>query len=140
MNSNKIIISTDGGARGNPGKAAIGVVITLPNKEKKTYAEQIGETTNNVAEYSALIFALKKTKQLLGDKKSKLAELEIQSDSELMVSQLKGEYRVKNEGLKPLFMEVWNLKQEFKSITFTAIPREQNREADKLVNQALGGK
>ncbi len=128
---NKLIIYTDGGARGNPGPAAIGVVIG-----DKTYSEAIGETTNNVAEYRAVILALKKAKALLGDK-AKKTEVEIRSDSELLVSQLKGEYQIKDEELKPLFVEIWNKMQDFKKVDFFLIPREENREADKLVNRAL---
>ena len=128
----KLIIYTDGGARGNPGPAAIGVVVG-----DKSYGEAIGNTTNNVAEYKAVIFGLKKAKSLLGGKKAAETEVEVRADSELIVSQLNGEYKLKEEGLKPLFIDVWNLKQDFKSVLFIHIPREKNREADKLVNQAL---
>ncbi len=128
----KIIIYTDGGARGNPGPAAIGVVVG-----DKEYGEAIGKTTNNIAEYSALIFALKKAKQLIGKEKAKEADIEVRSDSELMVSQLNGEYKVKDEDLKPLFIEVWNLKQDFGSVIFKHVRREENKRADALVNRAL---
>jgi len=128
----KLIIYTDGGARGNPGPAAIGVVVG-----DKSYGEAIGNTTNNIAEYKALIFGLKKAKSLLGGKKAEETDIEVRSDSELIVSQLKGEYKIKEENLKPLFIDVWNLKQDFKSVSFIHVPREKNREADKLVNQAL---
>ncbi|MGC9603559.1 MAG: ribonuclease HI family protein [Minisyncoccia bacterium] len=138
---NRLVIYTDGGARGNPGPAAIGVVIQeISDKRRginKYYGEAIGNTTNNIAEYKALIFGLKKAKSLLGGKKAEETEVEVRSDSELIVSQLKGEYKIKEEGLKPLFIDVWNLKQDFKSVSFVHIPREKNREADKLVNQAL---
>ena len=145
----KIIIYTDGGARDNPGPAAIGVVIADPLMgasielsrtslgQVKQYSEAIGNTTNNVAEYRAVIFALRKAKALLGNEKAKETELEIRSDSELIVSQLKGEYKIKDEELKPLFVDVWNLKQDFKLVTFKLIPREENKEADRLVNKAL---
>jgi len=133
MESNsKIIIYTDGGARGNPGPAAIGVV--FPDKH---YNEQIGSTTNNVAEYRAVIFALKKAKSLLGGEKSEKTDIEIRSDSELIVNQLNGNYKVKEEDLKLLFVDVWNAKQEFKSVSFVHIPREKNKEADALVNRSL---
>lgn len=128
----KIVIYTDGGSRGNPGPAAIGAVVG-----NKRYADTIGETTNNVAEYKAIIFALKKAKHLIGKAKSRESEIEVHSDSELIISQLKGEYKVKNEELKPLFVDVWNLRQDFKNIEFTLIPREENKEADRLVNDAL---
>lgn len=130
-----LLIHTDGGARGNPGPAAIGAVIGT-----KKYGEKIGETTNNVAEYKALIFALKKAKQLLGKKQAKETALEVKTDSELMYKQIRGEYKILEPELQHLFIEVWNLKQDFKNIDFKKIPREENREADKLVNQALDGK
>lgn len=128
----KLIINTDGGSRGNPGPAAIGVVIG-----SRKYGEYIGETTNNVAEYKALIFALKKTKALLGKTKSRTTNLEINLDSELLVKQLDGRYKILDIDLQPLFIEVWNLKQDFKTTEFKHVPREKNKEADKLVNVAL---
>ena len=141
--SQKITIYTDGGARGNPGPAAIAAVIDDPSDKlgaSKTYAETIGETTNNVAEYKAVILALKKAKHLLGGEKAESAELEIRSDSELLVNQQNGIYKIKEEGLKDLFIEIWNLKQEFKSVTFTHVRREENKSADKLVNKELDKK
>ena len=103
----------------------------------KRYAETIGETTNNVAEYKAVIFALKKAKHLVGGDKALETEIEIRSDSELIVSQLKGEYKIKDDELKPLFIDVWNLRQDFKSVEFKLIPREENKIADMLLNDAL---
>jgi len=139
---NKFVIYTDGGARGNPGLAAIGVAIEGPksagaDRMNKNYSEQIGETTNNIAEYKAVIFALKKAKHLLGGEKCAEAEIEIRSDSELLVSQIKGDYKIKDKELQPLFLEVWNLKQDFKNVDFILIPREENKIADGLVNRAL---
>lgn len=134
--SKKIIIHTDGGARGNPGPAAVGVVITIGNAIKE-YGEKIGNTTNNIAEYKAVIFALKKVKQLLGKKNTKLHEVKILTDSELLAKQLNGLYKIKNKELGLLFIEIWNLKQDFKEVTISHIPRESNMEADKLVNQSL---
>ena len=128
----KIIIFTDGGARGNPGPAGIGAV--LYDSDKKVIAEiskYIGETTNNQAEYQALISALKKAKDLGGQ------ELDIFLDSELVVKQLNREYKVKNKELAPLFLEVYNLSLNFSKITFTHVYREKNKEADRLVNEAL---
>jgi len=130
----KIIIYTDGGSRGNPGPSGIGVVVN--NKE---YSEYIGEGTNNEAEYKAVIFALKKTKALLGKEKIKQTEIELKSDSELLVKQLNGEYKIMEPRIQQLFIEVWNLKIDFGKIQFTLIPREKNKEADKLVNEALDG-
>jgi len=132
LSKNKIIIYTDGGSRGNPGPAAIGVVI-----ENQHYSQLIGETTNNVAEYKAVIFALQKLKQILGKEKASETEVEIRSDSELMVNQLNGFYKIKDSELKELFIEIWNLKQDFKKVSFVIIKREENKIADKLVNQAL---
>ncbi len=131
----KILIYTDGGARGNPGPAAIGVLIG-----DKTYSESIGVATNNEAEYQAVIFALKKAKALFGKKIVKNAEVEIRSDSELLIRQLNGEYKILEPKIQPLFLKVWNLKIDFAKVKFTLIPREKNKNADKLVNEALGGK
>ena len=138
--ANKIKVYTDGGARGNPGPAAIGVVISVEGGEhwKKTYQEYIGEATNNNAEYRALILALKKVKQLFGSEKLQEYEVECYADSELMVKQLNGEYKVKEPDIQKFFMEVWNLKLELEvPISFYHIARALNAEADKLVNQIL---
>ena len=133
----KYIIHTDGGARGNPGPAAIGVIIEGPGVSKK-YGEYIDETTNNDAEYQAVIFALKKLKQLIGKEKTKKeAEVKVHVDSELLAKQLNGEYKIKEKNLQQLFLEVWNLRQDFRSVVFKHISREDNRGADKLVNQVL---
>jgi ribonuclease HI len=133
----KLIIYTDGGARGNPGPAAIGVVITQGGQALKKYSEFIGETTNNQAEYQAVIFALKKVKLLFGKKKAKEMEIEVLMDSELIVKQLNHEYKIKEEDLQPLFLKIWNLMLDFGQVNFKHIPREKNKEADRLVNQAL---
>ena len=140
----KLIIYTDGGSRGNPGPSAIGVAIRMANGGEqsrtignKSYGEQIKQTTNNIAEYSAVVFALKKAKQLLGKAKAKLTEIDLRADSELLIKQLNGLYKIENEGLQPLFIKIWNLKQDFKKVVFTHVPREKNREADRLVNKAL---
>ncbi len=126
------LIYTDGGARGNPGPAAIGAVVG-----GKEYGETIGRTTNNIAEYQAVVFALKKAKQLLGKEKAAKTKVELRADSELLVNQLNGQYKVKEESFFPLFMEIWNLRQDFGEVVFRHIPREQNKAADRLVNQAL---
>lgn len=128
----RLVIYTDGGARGNPGPAAIGVVVG-----SKKYGEYIGEATNNVAEYKAVIFALKKAKALIGKKKAADVELEVNMDSELVVRQLNGDYKILDENLQPLFVEVWNLRLDFGGIIFRHVPREKNKEADGLVNEAL---
>ena len=135
----KIIIYTDGGSRGNPGKAAIGVVFCNEKEQPiKKFGEYLGDgLTNNEAEYSAIIFALKKFKALFGKAIAETSDIEIRSDSELVVKQLSGEYRLENPKIQQFFIEIWNLKFDFKSIKFRHIPREKNREADRLVNEAL---
>lgn len=132
FSNHKLIIYTDGGSRGNPGPAALGVVVG-----DKEYGEYLGEMTNNQAEYRALVFALKKAKQLLGSKKCEETELEVRMDSELIVKQMNAEYKIKELDLQLLFMEIWNLRLDFKSVVFKHIPREQNKQADRMVNQAL---
>ncbi len=134
----KYILYTDGGSRGNPGPAGIGVVICdEQDKALKKYGEEIGETTNNEAEYQALIFGLKKLKQVFGKDKMKQSALEIRMDSELIVKQLNHEYKIEEPNLQKLFLQVWNLMLDFGPIKFIAIARAQNREADRLVNEAL---
>ncbi len=135
----KIIIYTDGGSRGNPGPAAIGVVFCNEKGQSiKQYSEYLGENlTNNEAEYKAVIFALKKFKALFGKKLAKNSEIQIRSDSELLVKQLNSQYKILDSKIQPLFLEVWNLKFDFKGIKFKSISREKNKEADRLVNEAL---
>ncbi|TSC95236.1 MAG: Ribonuclease H [Parcubacteria group bacterium Licking1014_1] len=141
----KIIIYTDGGSRGNPGKAGIGVVFCNEKDDPegapiKKYGEYLGDNlTNNEAEYSAVIFALKKFKALFGKKLAENSEVEIRSDSEFLVKQINAQYKILDEKIQPLFLEVWNLKLDFKSIKFKHIAREKNKEADRLVNEALDG-
>ena len=134
----KTIIYTDGGSRGNPGPSAIGVVFTdEKGKIIKEYAQKIGRATNNEAEYEAIIFALQKAKLLFGKKKAKNIKLEIRADSEFVVKQLNGKYKVLDRKIEVLFLRAWNLKIDFNEVIFKHIPRAENREADKLVNQAL---
>lgn len=133
----KIIVYTDGGSRGNPGPAAIGVVIEGVGTELKEYSEFIGSTTNNEAEYRALILALKKVRQLAGRDQLENTTVEVRMDSELVVKQLNGEYKIEEKNLQPFFMEIWNLKFDFPKIKFVNIPREQNQRADRLVNSCL---
>lgn len=132
----KILVWADGGARGNPGPAAIGVVLELP-RGRKTYSEYIGKATNNAAEYKAVIFALKKVRALVGRGRLKNIELEVCLDSELVARQLKGEYKVLERDLQPFFMDVWNLKFDIPNVLFREISREENKDADRLVNEAL---
>lgn len=136
---NKIIIYTDGGSRGNPGKAAIGVVFCNEREQViKAFGEYLGdELTNNEAEYQAVIFALKKFKALFSKALAKVSELEVRSDSELLVKQLSGQYKIEDEKIQKFFIEIWNLKIDFKNVRFKLIPREKNKEADALVNETL---
>ncbi|HEX9722412.1 MAG TPA: ribonuclease HI family protein [Candidatus Paceibacterota bacterium] len=134
----KYIIRTDGGARGNPGPAALGAVIeNEQGSVLKEIAEYIGEKTNNEAEYRAPIVALKKLKSLIGKAAAKKAEVQILADSELMVKQMNGQYKIENENMQKFFLELWNLKLDFANVTFQSVPRNQNKAADRLVNQAL---
>lgn len=137
----KIIIYIDGGSRGNPGPAALGVVFCNQKGQPfKKYSEFIGKATNNEAEYQACIFALKKFKTLFGKKLAKKAEIEIKSDSEFLIKQLKGEYKVLKPEIQKLFLRLWNLKIDFGRVKFRKIAREKNKEADKLVNELLNKK
>jgi ribonuclease HI len=135
----KIIIYTDGGSRGNPGPAAIGAVFCNEKGEIfKRYSEYLGESlTNNEAEYQAVIFALKKFKALFGKKLAKNTEIELRSDSELLIKQLNGEYKILDSKIAPLFLKIWNLKLDFKKVKFKLIKREKNKTADSLVNETL---
>ena len=134
----QIIIYTDGGSRGNPGPSSIGVVFCNENEQKiKEYSEFLGEKTNNEAEYEAVIFGLKKFKALFGKKIAETSEVEVRCDSELLVRQMSAEYKVMEPHIQQLFMEVWNLKLDFKKVKFKLIPREKNKEADRLVNESL---
>ena len=132
----RLIINTDGGARGNPGPAGIGAVFyfddgTGNQKLIAEIKEYIGEQTNNFAEYTALIKALEKAAELGYERV--LCVL----DSELVVKQLNGLYKVREETLKPLATKVLSLTNKFKSVTFTHVKREKNKEADRLVNEAI---
>lgn len=135
---NTFIVNTDGGSRGNPGPAALGVVIKDERgKILKAYGEYIGETTNNEAEYKAVISALKKIKSTWGKENARATNVKFFADSELVVKQLTGLYKIENTKIQQFFIEIWNLRVDFDSVTFIAIPREQNKEADAMVNQAL---
>ena len=133
--ANKTIVYADGGSRNNPGPSALGVVVTDDKgKILKEYSRYLGEATNNQAEYEAVIFALQKAKQL------KYKNIELRVDSELIGKQLLGKYKIKDADLQPLFIKAWNLRLDFEKVDIKIIPREQNKKADKLVNQELGGK
>lgn len=128
----KITIYSDGGARGNPGPAGIGAVLyDLKNTKIAEISIFLGISTNNQAEYKALIAGIKKAKELGA------SDLDCFLDSELVVKQLKREYKVKNKDLAPLFLEIYNLSCDFNKITYTHVPRELNKVADKLANEAM---
>jgi len=134
----KITIYIDGGARGNPGPAALGVLFLGERGQVlKEYSQYLGEKTNNEAEYLALIFAFKKAKALFGKEKIESLPIDLRSDSELLIKQMKGEYKIKTPSIQNLFLEAWNLKIEFKNLKFILVPRQQNEEADRLVNRVL---
>jgi len=132
MQNGQLNLFTDGGARGNPGPAGIGVVLLdVSGRTVEAYGKYIGENTNNQAEYLALISGLEKA-VTLGVKK-----ISCHLDSELIVRQLQGKYKIKNEGLKPLAAKVLMLSNKFLNVTYTYVPREKNHHADKLVNEAI---
>ena len=126
-------VYTDGASRGNPGPASIGIVFKDElNKIIWQEHKEIGETTNNEAEYQALIFAMKHVNRHHPEK------IIFHSDSELMIRQMKGEYKIKEPNIQKLFLEAWNRKIDFaKPIEFVIIPREENQEADRMANKAL---
>ena len=128
----KLVVNVDGGARGNPGPAAIGVIVrTVDGEVIADAGESIGTATNNVAEYRALLRGIELAAQYGA------TELELYGDSELVVKQIRGEYRVKDAGLKPLHAQARQALSAFASWSFGHVRREQNSEADALVNQAL---
>jgi len=125
-------LSTDGGARGNPGPAAYGYVLeTEDGTVLAAHGEAIGVATNNVAEYRALVEGLRKAVELQVD------ELEVVSDSELLVHQMRGDWKVKNDALRELWSEANDLERKLGKVTYTAVRREHNELADSLVNEAL---
>ena len=127
----KLSAHTDGASKGNPGPAAFGYTIEKNNVVLEEYSEYIGKTTNNIAEYRAFVAVLKRMKELGA------TEVTVYSDSELAVRQINGIYKIKNTGLKPLFTEVMELSQEFKSFQAIHISRENNTCADNLANKAI---
>ncbi|MBU4536686.1 ribonuclease HI family protein [Patescibacteria group bacterium] len=134
----KYKIFTDGGSRGNPGIAGAGAVIfDEEENELKTVSKYLGKTTNNWAEYEAVILGLELARKFFGEKTSEI-KFEIKMDSQLVQRQLKGEYRVKEETLKEQFLRVHNLiVKYFPNIKFTHIPRAENKRADELANIAM---
>jgi ribonuclease HI len=128
----KLVVHVDGGARGNPGPAAIGIVVSgLDGEVVEELGEPIGETTNNVAEYRALLRGLERARALGAE------EIEVVGDSELVAKQINGQYKVKHAGLKPLYAEALQALAEFDRWRVRTVPRAQNAAADALVNAAL---
>lgn len=128
----KLTTFTDGGSRGNPGPAATGVVIkNAAGATLAAYGEYLGVQTNNVAEYSALLSALKKAKELGA------TEVDCVLDSELIVKQMRGEYKVRDKNLQKLFVQVYNAAAQFTGVTYRHTMRSGNKEADAQVNKAL---
>lgn len=130
-NLDKLILYTDGASLGNPGRAGVGVIVYNQNRDVvKKVTEFIGITTNNVAEYMALIYALQEALYL------KAKELSCFLDSELVVKQLEGSYKVKDSKLKPLYYQIKHLENFFQKVSFGYISRDRNKEADKLAKEA----
>ena len=128
----KLVVHVDGGARGNPGPAAVGVVVSTPEgKVLEEASAAIGEATNNVAEYRGLLLGLERARALGA------AEVEVVNDSELVARQVQGVYRVKHAGMKPLHRQAMEALDAFDSWSIRSVPRERNARADELVNQAL---
>ncbi|HTX46101.1 MAG TPA: ribonuclease HI family protein [Solirubrobacteraceae bacterium] len=128
----KLVVNVDGGARGNPGPAAIGVVAFSPEGDVlREVGERIGPATNNVAEYRALLRGIEIARELGA------TEIELINDSELVAKQLTGVYRVKHPAMRPLFSEAMSALRGFDSWRIRSVPRAQNAHADALVNRAL---
>ncbi len=135
----KIILYTDGGARGNPGPAGAGAYITDEHGAVLAeVAKFLGHKTNNFAEYEAVIVGLEAIKKLVPEKERKGTEIDVRLDSELIQRQLNGIYQVKEESLFPQFIKVHNMRvKDFPLMTFTHVPREKNKDADRLANEAM---
>ncbi len=128
----RVVVNVDGGARGNPGPAAIAAVVATPEGEVlESRGEAIGPATNNVAEYRALLLGIERARELGAN------QVELVGDSELVVKQVRGEYRVKDAGLRPLHAEVLKRLSEFDGWSISHVRREHNAAADALVNAAL---
>jgi ribonuclease HI len=130
----KIVMYSDGGSRGNPGPAALGVYIETLDV---AFGEFLGTKTNNEAEYAAIVAGLKKIKSLIGKEKAKKAAIECRMDSELACRQLNHIYKIENEKLQPLFFQVWNLTLDFSVVQFVHVRREYNTRADAEANKAM---
>ena len=138
----KIIVYTDGASRNNPGQAGAGAYITDgEGKMLKECTKALGIATNNFAEYEAIVIGLEAIKAMFGEVKVKMFDVEVRMDSELAQRQLTGVYQVSQPSIWPQWMKIWNLRVKyFKNIKFTHIPREKNKEADRLSNEAIDGR
>lgn len=134
----KIIIYTDGGSRNNPGIAGAGAVIKNAEGETlKEIAKPLGIKTNNWAEYEAVIIGLQEAKKMFGKKLADM-EVEVRMDSELVLRQLSGKYQIKEETLFPQFIKIWNMRvKDIPHMKFTHVRREENKEADRMANEAM---
>lgn len=132
MDGDLLVIYTDGGSRGNPGPSATGFVIGgLP------FGKYIGTTTNNDAEYQAIVMSLVKARELLGKARAKQTRLEVRMDSELACKQLNHEYRLNDSTIQKHFITIWNSMLDFKEVKFVHVRREFNKDADAAANRAL---
>ena len=128
----KLVLHVDGGARGNPGPAAVGVVVSTPDGDVlQEHSERIGQATNNVAEYRAVLLGLEHARRLGA------SDVEIIGDSELVARQLGGSYKVKHPSMKPLHQQATAALRDFEKWSIRTVPRAQNARADELVNEAL---
>lgn len=127
----RAVLRTDGGARGNPGPAGAGIVLEVEGGPEVRAGRYLGIATNNIAEYEALVWGLENARAL------GVGELEVYADSELVVRQLTGEYRVRNAGLKPLYERAQSLMRTFDRVQVRYVPREENRAADQMANAAM---
>lgn len=127
----KLELYVDGASKGNPGEAGVGVVLYRNGSVVKTISSYIGKATNNVAEYTALIYGLEAAHALQAD------DVVVYTDSELMARQLKGEYKIRSAGLKDLYQQSLRLLMRFKKYAVCHIPRERNKEADRLATAAV---
>lgn len=132
MQGDLLVIYTDGGSRGNPGPSATGFVVG-----GLSYGKYIGTTTNNDAEYQAIIMALAKARELLGKAKAKQTRLEVRMDSELACRQLNHEYRLNDATIQKHFIAIWNAMLDFREVKFVHVRREFNKDADAAANRAL---
>lgn len=128
------VLSVDGAARGNPGQAGVGIVLEAADGSIHRFGEYLGEATNNVAEYKALLFGMQKAAQL------GIRALQVRSDSELIVKQLNGQYKVKSPHLQDLYFTAIKAISSFDKVIFTHVPREKNKDADRMANLAIDAK